>query len=738
MGKHDPEGAGLVDMFAGPVREAVRRNRVEALFLLLMGLAACLVVVIVAARLEGIQLLVCGSSTLAFMVIAGVVVLRRRPTTAPTTDRHFHIDPNTTISLVPTRSLPDPPLEHAAPNEDLYAIGRTLKYWGDPARIARLRSAIAARVRMRFLMMDPLTDASHLPQQERDIIERDYQPSLDALAPLSTPLDERSECDLHLTTDLIHDSMRSMLVQTSEGLHHEITIDINTNAKRSPQSQHIEKLTLLIRGNSASALCRRLRSRAATLFEAGGSYLHKASGQLTPVLSQIREHLAKDPYDPSRKNAMASLFSQGRVTGILDAFDARRRKLIRLPRSIRPIVTPAPLCVHIEITDDCGPCRCATCGRHAWTAPQQMPIDVFQKLVMSLANIGTRSVVLSGGEPFEHPDIAKILSACTAVGLRVGVLSNGIGLRRFLSDSGTCEAHLQLLLRTCDWIRVSVDGATEEQFVAVRRPAVEAPPGGWLETVISSLRQLRAARGPLKGPQLDACFTLCRRNAEHFTNMVDLYRKDPDVVDACYFKFAHGSHLRNEAPTLVDVERVYKKARQLLDCTDSTDTHVGRNRRDGRHHGMNLDFLVDFVERCGHASIESGSPLRSAEPTKCFVPFMFSFVDAGGYVYPCCHLYRDNHPHRAPQEESMGDVSAERFDIVWLGEKYEEFRQRCATADWRCPAAGECTRHYYPNRCLDWLYDNYYSEVCRTSWVEIDAALSEDAAATGAQESVFF
>ena len=654
-------GAGLFGLFRDAIREAVRKNRVEVLFLLLMGLSACLVVVILATGLEGTQRSTLGVCVLVSMVIAGIVVLRRCPPVPLETESEAHIDDHMSVALVPTSTLPDAPLANAAPGEAIYAIGRTLKYWGDLARRGDnlLRRATAGGAELRFLMMDPLTDVSQLPQEERDIIERDYEPSLRTLVALSGGAGDQ-KCDLRLTTDLIHDSMRSMLVDTPEGRKHEITVDINTNAKRSPLSHSIEKLTLVIRGDEASGFCNRLRARAATLFEAGGVYLHEPSGELARATADIREGLAQGPFDPSRRNATASLFPQGRLTAILDAFDARRRRLLKLPRSVRPMVTPPPLCLHVEITDACGPCHCIICGRHRWTPPRHMPATMFERLLSSLASIGTRSIVLSGGEPFEHPDVGLFLAACAQYGVRVGVLSNGIGLSRFLADPKACDDPARLLAQSCDWIRVSVDGATEQQFAAVRRPSQPAPSGGWIEAMLDSLRQVRAAGGQANGPQLDVCFTLCRENSEHFMSMVECYRKNTDVIDACYFKFAHGSHLGDIAPTPGSVEAIGRQTRELLDRGD-TDTHVRTGGHDRRCHGMNIDFLARFVKLCGATSIASGMPLTKAPPTKCFVPFMFSLVDARGHVYPCCHLYRDNISDRAPHVPMLGDLSDETF-----------------------------------------------------------------------------
>jgi hypothetical protein len=59
-----------------------------------------------------------------------------------------------------------------------------------------------------------------------------------------------------------------------------------------------------------------------------------------------------------------------------------------------------------------------------------MGLDVFEKVLSFAEACRTRVLIVSGGEPFEHPDIAKILSMCAEFQVRtatvITVCSNGL------------------------------------------------------------------------------------------------------------------------------------------------------------------------------------------------------------------------------------------------------------------------------------------------------------------------
>ena len=85
-----------------------------------------------------------------------------------------------------------------------------------------------------------------------------------------------------------------------------------------------------------------------------------------------------------------------------------------------------------------------------------------------------------------------------------------------------------------------------------------------------------------------------------------------------------------------------------------------------------------------------------------------------GTVYPCCHLYRDNHgadPSSAGFRSchALGNVARASFASIWKGERYD-FKRRQLTGI--RPAGdftpcGECTRFCQHNLALNVLYREF-------------------------------
>jgi hypothetical protein len=97
----------------------------------------------------------------------------------------------------------------------------------------------------------------------------------------------------------------------------------------------------------------------------------------------------------------------------------------------------------------------------------------------------------------------------------------------------------------------------------------------------------------------------------------------------------------------------------------------------------------------------SGGDLR------CVAPFLFALVDTDGAVYPCCHLYRDNHGRERSAVEyrkahHMGSLNTTSFADVWNGQPYQDERAKLEVIrpeDDFAPCA-ECTRHCQQNKVL--------------------------------------
>src|SRR3972149_10352453 len=86
--------------------------------------------------------------------------------------------------------------------------------------------------------------------------------------------------------------------------------------------------------------------------------------------------------------------------------------------------------IYFYLTEGCN-LRCS----HCWIAPKYQPegrtypsldFDLFCSIVEQGKSLGLKGVKLTGGEPFLHPDIHKIIEYLSGEDLRLTIETNGI------------------------------------------------------------------------------------------------------------------------------------------------------------------------------------------------------------------------------------------------------------------------------------------------------------------------
>lgn len=112
--------------------------------------------------------------------------------------------------------------------------------------------------------------------------------------------------------------------------------------------------------------------------------------------------------------------------------------------------------VILYLTQHCNS-RCVTCDY--WKLPaRRMELGFVRDLVRQMPALGTREVMLSGGEPLLHPEWPEIARLLRGAGCRVVIVTNGLLLARYE----------QPLAELCDALVVSLDGATAATYAAIR------------------------------------------------------------------------------------------------------------------------------------------------------------------------------------------------------------------------------------------------------------------------------
>jgi len=166
--------------------------------------------------------------------------------------------------------------------------------------------------------------------------------------------------------------------------------------------------------------------------------------------------------------------------------------------------------VYFYLTEGCN-LRC----RHCWIMAEQeagsqskavLDVELFESILEQARPLGLKSVKLSGGEPFLHPQTARMLEIIQAAQLNLVVETNGVLL----------TPELAALIASCpqSFVSVSLDGVDAETHEWVRQV-----PGAFRATVQGINYLVEAGIKP------QIIFTLMRKNQDQVEDIARLAQK---------------------------------------------------------------------------------------------------------------------------------------------------------------------------------------------------------------------
>ena len=119
---------------------------------------------------------------------------------------------------------------------------------------------------------------------------------------------------------------------------------------------------------------------------------------------------------------------------------------------------------------------CSFCD--LWDNPQNMEVDKLWPVLDDASKIGTKVLVITGGEPFLHPDLPQVVSEARRRSLAVNITTNGLLLKRhwsWLKESGVSSLSFSLdgIGMVHDELR-GQEGAYERTLKAIRLVRAES------------------------------------------------------------------------------------------------------------------------------------------------------------------------------------------------------------------------------------------------------------------------
>jgi MoaA/NifB/PqqE/SkfB family radical SAM enzyme len=178
-----------------------------------------------------------------------------------------------------------------------------------------------------------------------------------------------------------------------------------------------------------------------------------------------------------------------------------------LPNNVSAQTSPASLqlqrlpLVTLYLTERCNS-RCVTCDY--WRNGRlDMNLASVVRLMPSLARLGTRVALISGGEPLLNPEWQDIARLLKGAGLKLWLLTSGLSLAK----------HAQRASELFDAITVSLDGTNSQTYAAIR--GLDA-----FDKVCEGIRAAVAARS-----KVTTRVTLQRANYRELPEFIELGRR---------------------------------------------------------------------------------------------------------------------------------------------------------------------------------------------------------------------
>jgi MoaA/NifB/PqqE/SkfB family radical SAM enzyme len=254
--------------------------------------------------------------------------------------------------------------------------------------------------------------------------------------------------------------------------------------------------------------------------------------------------------------------------------------------------------------------RCVSCDWWKATGEGDLSVDEIRRVAADLAELGTRVVLFSGGEPLLRPEVFEIADAFRRHDIRLHLHTSGVLLER----------HVRRVAATFARVIVSLDSPDERGYRSIRGVAA-------LPTIERGVARLRA---------LDSSLPVTARSTLHRLNF-------------------------RELPRLIEHARAMSLDSISFLAADMTSGAFGRAAdHECEDLGLDRDEIVEFADLVEQTIVERAddfaagfiaeSPaklrrlpqyyaatagLAAFPPVECNAPYASVVIEADGAVRPC-------------------------------------------------------------------------------------------------------
>lgn len=318
----------------------------------------------------------------------------------------------------------------------------------------------------------------------------------------------------------------------------------------------------------------------------------------------------------------------------------------------------------LELTTRCN-LRCLMCAINQDPRIQKggewygdLSFEAFENLSKVIPRI--RRVDLNGhGESLLIPRFLPILEKVKQYGAYVGITTNGLLMGEDISEAA--------VRNKMDEVIISIHAASPETYAHLSR-------NGKLETLIANIKTLNSLKERYRSvlPTIKFNFVGMKNNIGELDTLIRL-----------------ASDLKVESITILPLAEYDNVKGESLDTNDLI-AYIPKALKTAKAYGVILSVPKVYLDQIAiiqplepRIAKGGGKPLlqkikagfRRLLPKPqaqendgylvrdCLDPWDFFFVMQSGRIRPCCVI-----------EENMGNLSTQRFEDIWFGERYQKLR----------------------------------------------------------------
>lgn len=320
-----------------------------------------------------------------------------------------------------------------------------------------------------------------------------------------------------------------------------------------------------------------------------------------------------------------------------------------------------PRLVFVEPTSLCN-LKCQMCDRWKWRIKDKLTTQNLLGIFEELRVLGTKRIVLTGGEPLLRKDIKELIEGINKAGIKPTLYTNG-----YLFNS---EIALRLLENNAD-ISFSLDGFRSSTHEKIRGVS------GSFSPVIEGVRLLAQRRRDLGKNEETTRIVVNYTIQEDNVADLELGASKIDKLGADGIRFALVHSPGRLCLKKDSVQKVEKFVESLTKNQDRLKTSVSFS-----------PFVLDLVKgKLDAADLKQGrlcGRLLEEFPVPCFISYYSMTIGPFGRVFPCLYAHYDTNDfasyEKRRQKFVVGDVFQESLRETWYGRKYNEFRGKVKLA----------------------------------------------------------